>query len=1779
MATYSSDVTDPTPLSAGETVAVDSNATVIITGGAWGAAGAGSITVTYGRLILRNTSTSAGWVLTCTPSGVGAFTVQDQGILEIDGDWISIGTGTGSASLTLNGALTSSATSVVVNEDISALSADGQLLIDSEYMYYSSKNNGTKTFTVVRGKGGTKAVAHLNAAAVKASNADQTATHWESTINDYCPAIWVETAAGSGVYERFLNLAGGYATNNLAWANVGSGKYGKFFTQSGATLTFGDGSTGKCPPPGANIRVPNIILRSGNTKSATGLSIAGTGKRIFDTGTLIDIYTSDSFAKSAYSHVAFGLPVTTVSGIDQLDFIDCAWGNWSGEGANSGCGSYTSVKVLNMTDCSVYNKPASSSQYAINLNGNVIFTADNCEFICMLTASNNNNVGFYSGATSNELYMTDCLCVGAGSYYGRYIKIIDHEIAENVLLNDTNTGSSKRAMAFSGMTDGVINGLYQPAGGSFPGTNGAALYFLSGITLKIYNVDISATENTYVASYASSGYFVNMNFRNWQVQGYKTNLFQQGSSVQHYGQLMSDIICYETGAGTTLAAFKFSNSPIMRKITCSSLPVTTALTVYDSPMWYILDDTTGGTLSINPVAVSVNNPNVTISGSVKFAPSYGRVYMPVEADEVEYVFPYLIYGISSMDTAAYTVANSVICEYAIDTGGGYGSWKELTTGNVSGESVDEETGFYLKIRFRATASNTGNYYTVANIACTTVKTVMYPVQTVTLQLENVVTGSQYWIKKNSTGEILANGTAAASTVNIPDINYAADFGITIRVRKAGYEPFETGGTVTSGGISSWISQVADTAKGTAAASGVSYNYSTKEIAVTSANTVNEVYSHIMETFDDAAQMDDTIPMRADTPTQYTLLNSWVFTSSSIQYLSGGALQDDAGNNIWTRVKTLGSIVAGTTLYIEQDGAVVWTAGSTGHIDMLLQTKSGGSEIDGQNFTVYARLFQQTYDSNSATGGFFTAYLALATQADPELTIASAVLDAYTGVSIEWGSFLEDIGDGDGDKPYSIFIECNNYTLAQIYNWLQYQLLSASDIDAGAGTHIGKITAEFGSYKGGTFIGAIGVWLNNVATADINNYIVHDDNGDPHEAPVPPTSIAVNNIVSGSTVYMYDVTNTTELCNEVVVGTSKSVVYAGGSGNTIIIRVRHKDYVPWKTTGVTTTLGMSATADQVLDGTISSYTASIATDYDVDTGTKIITHVTGSTVYTVREFHSWLNDLFAGTGYMEFDYASVAFTKYNIQLVNAYYFSDDADTQYLKTGSVICHDGDRLYGSVITIGTIGAQDIYIVQNSTKLTSFWGSGPIDVLIKVKDSGVLIDSGKLSIFTRDWGEQFDHTIVTITEGGKNYAAISTGTDANNDTALGTVATYSDITLTEGTANKQIDAADSAADYDVVIDCNGRTLKEVYEYLKYVTRAGSTFTILSDNGEEYYAMDPGYAETKNGPFGSFAGGKFFGAQGVWIENMALADRMNYELIDSAGVTHMPTVVTAYIAVSNIVDGSRIQLYDITADAELANEIVSGTSFNFGYTYWGSDHDIRVRLTMVSGASTAYKWYESQGTATINGMSLRASQEANTIYTTNNVDGSTVTECSVSGTTIRIYVDDPDNTTTAQRIYNWYQYMLFTEDGIRDQDGAYVIGNDSTHYTLDNSMKIINQDTLNPLNITGANIVPQSGPATNIFDLSNGASMCLNFNRVEGFAYSSGSGLSTEEHNTLLAIDNVVDAMSGKVIDIHDTSIGKWVLDRVALTLTHYRADGVTVLKTFNLTEEEGVYVARIPA
>jgi len=136
---------------------------------------------------------------------------------------------------------------------------------------------------------------------------------------------------------------------------------------------------------------------------------------------------------------------------------------------------------------------------------------------------------------------------------------------------------------------------------------------------------------------------------------------------------------------------------------------------------------------------------------------------------------------------------------------------------------------------------------------------------------------------------------------------------------------------------------------------------------------------------------------------------------------------------------------------------------------------------------------------------------------------------------------------------------------------------------------------------------------------------------------------------------------------------------------------------------------------------------------------------------------------------------------------------------------------------------------------------------------------------------------------------------------------------------------------------------------------------------------------------------------------------------------------------ITNIVSGSRLQIYNETTDLEIINQLV-GTSYSVSYTEgnnYNNGDTLRIRLTYVSG-STAYDWYEARSLVGSTGWSLLADQQVESNYAVIGIDGSTVTEFTLDTPNIQVDLDDADGLSTKQRFVAWFYYAGTLEDGIR---------------------------------------------------------------------------------------------------------------------------------------------------
>jgi hypothetical protein len=333
---------------------------------------------------------------------------------------------------------------------------------------------------------------------------------------------------------------------------------------------------------------------------------------------------------------------------------------------------------------------------------------------------------------------------------------------------------------------------------------------------------------------------------------------------------------------------------------------------------------------------------------------------------------------------------------------------------------------------------------------------------------------------------------------------------------------------------------------------------------------------------------------------------------------------------------------------------------------------------------------------------------------------------------------------------------------------------------------------------------------------------------------------------------------------------------------------------------------------------------IAADFSIS-ATGDIRHTSGATVYTVLELHQFLQDLSDDESAVGNDL--VAITTPNPSKLDgprdvavasrlnlltegtAVYNLDDDAAQYINFGSIKQTAAAVQYSGLKTIGGIvAASPIYVVQSGSKLTKFWSDGHVQILVKVRTGGTLIDSGNVTAFSRKWAQSYSHFDVNLSAGGESNAALSTAVDSNivlSEAAAGALSAK--VSISVGDTNQDLNNGNGSKLYKGTITLTGgATLQEAYQYLQYLARENSAATVNGVPGWRYRVLNAAYTEIPAAPFGTFAGGTFFVAQGWFITGVLPAEATRYQLIAHDGTSQVPPTLVG-IAVGNLVAGDRV--------------------------------------------------------------------------------------------------------------------------------------------------------------------------------------------------------------------------------------------------------------------------------
>lgn len=287
---------------------------------------------------------------------------------------------------------------------------------------------------------------------------------------------------------------------------------------------------------------------------------------------------------------------------------------------------------------------------------------------------------------------------------------------------------------------------------------------------------------------------------------------------------------------------------------------------------------------------------------------------------------------------------------------------------------------------------------------------------------------------------------------------------------------------------------------------------------------------------------------------------------------------------------------------------------------------------------------------------------------------------------------------------------------------------------------------------------------------------------------------------------------------------------------------------------------------------------VAADWSVDKDTKVVDYIGddhtrfgGSTpsYATVIEFHRFIQGLaddatYAGNDEMDITIvgASERSTDNIITMLNGWTITAAA-AEHLYDGSIIQANGDTIYDGIVNFGN--TANIQILQNGAIVSDDWwntASAGLNAdtaagishrfMIRVRNSAADVDGRRLIGTSRNFNKTYSEFKINGSTRGNNVLALSESDDLNNATSAATVSGWTDVTNAEGFATIDADGNGSNENYYSNWEYGSRSVNQVYERLKWLTRKDTAETFYGLPGEVFRGITHQIAT--DGPTGTFS-------------------------------------------------------------------------------------------------------------------------------------------------------------------------------------------------------------------------------------------------------------------------------------------------------------------------------------
>ena len=304
-------------------------------------------------------------------------------------------------------------------------------------------------------------------------------------------------------------------------------------------------------------------------------------------------------------------------------------------------------------------------------------------------------------------------------------------------------------------------------------------------------------------------------------------------------------------------------------------------------------------------------------------------------------------------------------------------------------------------------------------------------------------------------------------------------------------------------------------------------------------TLQCLYSFLKEEWkNDSALIPYPFPLVSITPEQFEWVEDWVPTNDTTRNLirSSGWREVTASDVVereYMGIITLGNIDATNTAYFAFSSDTAKTDFDfAGPVNQAIQTygdaSNGNFDKRSDTLTLYIRSQGNTYGSATSTSIGLTAlnYIAnrfpLAEAADSKISASDSDITTttpYTGMSITYGAITRTIGGVSYN--FNILVDGNSGTTQQIYEFVQYSLRQATDIDDGAGTQVGQLADSLMIFEGDTLKTTTGVYIDNFQAGDRNNIVFKDTGGTDRTFPFLATgTLSFNTNLSNDSDAIY-----------------------------------------------------------------------------------------------------------------------------------------------------------------------------------------------------------------------------------------------------------------------------------------------------------------------------------------------------------------------------------------------------------------------------------------------------------------------------------------------------------------------------------------------------------------------------------------------------------------------------------------------------------------------------------